>query len=188
MEEIHLGLESLKKSSLYRYRKDNDYIPVIGEGNISASIMFIGEAPGKTEAETGKPFCGRSGIMLDELLASIKLDRADVYVTNLVKDRPQDNRDPSPEEIALYGPFLDSQIEIIQPRIIATLGRLSMKYIFKKYGIESSLKPISEIHGKKFKIKTLYGDIFIIPLYHPAAALYNGSLKRVLLDDVKILK
>jgi len=108
MEEIHLGLESLKKSSLYRYRKDNDYIPVIGEGNISASIMFIGEAPGKTE-QNREPFCGRSGIMLDELLASIKLDRADVYVTNLVKDRPQDNRDPSPEEIALYGPFLDSQ-------------------------------------------------------------------------------
>ncbi len=186
--KIRAEITGLSKSSLYKYRTENKYFPVIGEGSIDSHIMFIGEAPGETEAKTGKPFCGRSGKLLDELLASIGMDRAKVYVTNLVKDRPQDNRDPSPDEIALYGPYLDRQIEIIQPKIIATLGRHSMKYIFEHYGLGSLLAPVSEIHGKEFNTRASYGTLTVVALYHPAVALYNGSMKPVLVEDFKVLK
>src|SRR3989344_3381944 len=104
---------NLNKSPLYKERIKNKVFPVIGEGSHHAKIMFIGEAPGRNEAATGRPFCGASGKILDELLASIGIDRKDVYVTNIVKDRPPFNRDPLPEEINAYGPFLDRQIEII---------------------------------------------------------------------------
>ena len=120
----------LRESPLYEYRVKNKYFPVIGEGSHEAHIMFVGEAPGENEARTARPFCGRSGRLLDELLASIGMDRKSVYVTNVVKDRPEDNLDPLPDEIALYGVFLERQIEILQPRVIATLGRHSMKYVF----------------------------------------------------------
>jgi DNA polymerase len=179
---------SLKKSPLYKYRIKNNYLPVIGEGSSKASIVFVGEAPGKKEAETGKPFCGRSGKMLDELLASIGMDRQKVYVTNLVKDRPQDNRDPSAKEIALYGPFLDRQLEILKPKVVVTLGRLSMAYLFNKYGLILELQVISKIHSKAFIAKSSWGEFVIIALYHPAVALYNGGMKKTLLHDFKILK
>lgn len=173
---------------LYSYRTKNKYFPVIGEGSHNASIMFIGEALGKNEALQGKPFCGASGKFLDELLAHVNIKREDVYVTNIVKDRPQENRDPTPDEIKAYGPFLDKQIEIIQPKIIVTLGRFSMQYIMKKFGLILDLEPISKIHGKVFDAKTSYGKIKIIPFYHPASALYNGSMRDVLKKDFEVLK
>ncbi len=105
--------------------------------------MFVGEAPGKNEALTGKPFCGAAGKILDELLATVGINRADIYITNIVKDRPPENRDPSPAEIESYGPFLDRQIEIIRPKVIATLGRYSMVYIMNRLGLGSELVPIS---------------------------------------------
>ncbi|HEY0908029.1 MAG TPA: uracil-DNA glycosylase [Candidatus Paceibacterota bacterium] len=188
LKQIRDEILNLKQSSLYAFRTENKYFPVIGEGNHESHIMFVGEAPGETEAKTAKPFCGRSGKLLDELLASIKMDRTTVYVTNLVKDRPQDNRDPSPEEITLYGPFLERQIEIIKPRIIACLGRLSMKYVFEKYGLAGELQPVSKIHGKEFKGTASYGTVTVIALYHPAVALYNGGMKPVLMEDFKALK
>jgi len=188
MEQIRYELLNLTNSPLYVYRTENNYFPVVGEGNHDAHIMFIGEAPGETEAKTAKPFCGRSGKMLDELLTSIGLDRQSVYITNLVKDRPQDNRDPEPVEIALYTPFLDRQIDIIQPKVIGLLGRHSMKYIFEKYGLSSVLQPISKMHGQFFTVQASYGPIIIIAFYHPAAALYNGSMKSVLKDDFKVLE
>ena len=178
----------LKKSPLYTYRTDNNYFPVIGEGSHSAHLMFVGEAPGENEAKTAKPFCGRSGKMLDELLASIGMDRLAVYVTNLVKDRPPENRDPDPSEIALYGPFLDRQIDAIKPKVIATLGRHSMKYIFERYGLADKLAPVSKIHGQTFTGKASYGPVTIVALYHPAVALYNGGMKGQLLEDIKTLK
>ncbi len=179
---------ALKESPLYAYRTENKYFPVIGEGSHEAHLMFVGEAPGENEAKTGKPFCGRSGKLLDELLASIGMDRPKVYITNLVNDRPPENRDPEPSEIALYGPFLERQIAIIKPRVIATLGRHSMKYIFEKYGLAPDLAPVSKIHGKEFKATAQYGEVTIVALYHPAVALYNGSMKGQLLEDFKILK
>jgi uracil-DNA glycosylase family 4 len=188
MRSIKDQILALKESPLYEYRTSNKYFPVIGEGSHDAHLMFVGEAPGENEAKTGKPFCGASGRVLDELLASIALDRKTVYVTNLVKDRPPGNRDPEPAEIDLYGPFLDRQIAIIQPKVIATLGRHSMKYIFEHYGLSTMLASVSKIHGTAYIGKAPYGDVTIVALYHPAATLYNGSLKSVALEDFKVIK
>ena len=150
--------------------------------------MFIGEAPGKNEAATGRPFCGAAGRILTELIESIGLKREDVYITNIVKDRPPDNRDPLPEEISIYAPFLDRQIEALQPKVIATLGRYSMIYIMEKFGLQNELKSISQMHGKEFEAKTSYGTVKIIPLYHPAVALYQNSLKEQMFKDFEIIK
>ncbi len=184
LKKIKDGVVALKNSPLYKYRVK----PVIGEGDHFAKIMFIGEAPGKNESETGRPFCGASGRVLDELLSSVGLKREEVYITNIVKDRPPENRDPLPEEIDLYAPFLDKQIDIIQPKIIATLGRFSMVYIMNRFGLQDQLKNISQMHGKVFETSTNYGKINIVPLFHPAVALYNGSTKETLKEDFKILK
>jgi DNA polymerase len=188
MKEIRDELLNFTESPLYKYRTENKYFPVVGEGSHLASIMFIGEAPGKNEAETARPFCGRSGKLLDEMIASIGLKREDVYITNIVKDRPQDNRDPSPEEIRLYAPFLDRQIDIIEPKVIATLGRFSMDYVMNMFNLWDVLDSISNMHGREFTATASYGDIVIVPLYHPAVALYNGSNKETLLNDFQILK
>ena len=174
---------ALSTSPLYQYRVENGYLPVIGEGNHHASIMFIGEAPGKNEAQTGRPFCGAAGRILDQLLASIEIPREDVYITNIVKDRPPDNRDPEPEELELYAPFLDRQIEIIRPGVIATLGRFSMNYILKRYGTPEMLKPISQNHGTQYKVSLPHGTATVIPLFHPAAAIYNTTTKQNLEQD-----
>ncbi len=179
---------NLKKSPLYAYRIKNGYQPVIGAGSLDARIVLIGEAPGKNEALTGKPFCGASGKVLDQLLQSINLKREDVYITSVVNDRPPENRDPSPKEIGLYSPFLLRQLSIIQPRIIATLGRYSMNVILSEFCLEHNIKPISQNHGSYYKAKTTWGEVVIIPLYHPAVALYNGSKRAILLEDFKTLK
>ena len=176
------------KNSLADERRAHNVLPVIGEGDLFAKIMFVGEAPGKNEAASGKPFCGASGRILSELLTSVDLTREQVYITNIVKDRPTDNRDPSPEEIAAYGPFLDRQIDIIQPKVIATLGRFSMAYIMQKFGLGSQLEAISQAHGKAFTANTSYGTITVVALYHPAAAIYNQHLKETLRSDFQIIK
>ena len=188
LRKIKDEIVNAKNSPLYNFRIKNKFFPVIGEGSHYAKILFIGEAPGKNEALTGRPFCGAAGKVLDELLASIGIDRKEIYVTNIVKDRPPFNRDPLPEEIEYYAPFLDRQIETIKPEVIATLGRFSMAYIMKKFGFESELKSISIIHGKIFSIETSYGKIKIIPLYHPAVAIYNNNTMEILKKDFEILK
>lgn len=186
MRQIRDEVVELKKSPLYKFRVENKNLPVIGEGSHFAKIMFVGEAPGRNEAKTGRPFCGAAGKILDELLESAGIKREEVYVTNIVKDRPPQNRDPLPEEIEIYGPFLDRQIEIIQPKIIATLGRYAMGYIMKKFGLESELDVISKMHGKVF---TLPNDkVKIVPLYHPAVAVYNSHTKDTLKKDFEVLK
>ncbi len=188
MKKIRDELLDFTESPLYAYRKEHGYFPVVGEGSHEADIVFIGEAPGETEAKTARPFCGRSGKLLDEMIASIGLKRENVYITNVVKDRPPENRDPTPAEIELYAPFLDRQIEIIRPEVIATLGRFSMHYIMNKFGLGSELQSISKIHGKQFEARTAFGTVTIVPLFHPAVALYDGSKKAELLADFKILK
>jgi DNA polymerase len=181
-------LVNLKDSPLYGYRIENNYFPVAGEGSSTAQIVFIGEAPGRNEAKTGKPFCGSAGKILDELLGSVKLKREEVFITNIVKDRPPKNRDPLPEEIKIYGPFLDKQIDIIRPKIIATLGRYSMKYVLEMFGLNEKVAPISEMHGKIIDAKTSFGDIKIAILYHPCVAIYNAKMKDTLIKDFKIIK
>lgn len=183
MAQIKDEVVNLKQSPLYQWRVK----PVIGEGSHYAKIMFVGEAPGRNESETGRPFCGAAGKVLDELLASIALKREDVYITNIVKDRPPQNRDPLPEEIKLYAPFLERQIEIIQPRIVVALGRFSMAYIMNKFDLAADLQPIGKIHGKAFTAQAPYGEVMIVALYHPAVALYNGKMREVLKEDFKIL-
>jgi len=188
LREIKDEVLKLKNSPLYKERVTNKVFPVIGEGSHDSKIIFIGEAPGKNEAKTGRPFCGTAGKILDQLLESVSIKREEVYITNIVKDRPPFNRDPLPEEIEIYGPFLDRQIEIIQPRVIATLGRFSMDYIMRRMGLLSQLGPISKLHGQAFEGNASYGPIVVIPLYHPAVAIYNQSSKDILAQDFKILK
>ncbi|MBM3206723.1 MAG: uracil-DNA glycosylase [Candidatus Staskawiczbacteria bacterium] len=188
LKQIKEEVVNLKESPLYKERIQNKVFPVIGEGSHDAKIMFVGEAPGKNEALTGKPFCGASGRILTQMIEFIGKKREDVYITNLVKDRPTDNRDPLPEEIKIYAPFLDRQIDIIQPKVIATLGRYSMAYILEKFGLLSELKSISKIHGKVFDAECSYGKVKIIPLYHPAVALYQNSLKSQMFEDFSLIK
>jgi uracil-DNA glycosylase len=149
---------------------------VMGDGNINADIVFIGEAPGKNEDAQGLPFVGAAGKFLNEMLAHAGMQRSDVYITNIVKYRPPNNRDPLPEEKKAFWPYLLKQLQIIQPKVVITLGRHSMEYFLP--GLR-----ISEIHGQPKRIQ--FGDekIVIIPLFHPAAALYNGSMRQTLIDD-----
>ncbi|MGB8816179.1 MAG: uracil-DNA glycosylase [Minisyncoccia bacterium] len=188
MKRIENEVLNLKKSTLYKYRTENKYFPVIGEGSHNAKILFVGEAPGRNEAKIGRPFCGSAGKILDELLAFVNIPRENIYITNIVKDRPQENRDPTPKEIEIYGPFLDRQINIIQPSTIVALGRYSMGYIMKKFGLHSKIEPIGKIHGKSYDTETNYGKIKIIILYHPCVAVYNYSKINDLKKDFKILK
>lgn len=188
LEEIRKKVVNLKKSPLYKYRVENNYVPVIGGGSENAKIIFIGEAPGQNEAKTGLPFVGRSGKFLDELLDSIEIKRDDVYITSVVKDRPPKNRDPKPEEISIYAPFLDEQIKIIKPMIIVTLGRFAMNYVMNHYGLENELKPIGELHGRVFETKMSWGKVKVLTLYHPSISIYNQHSKSILFEDFKILK
>jgi uracil-DNA glycosylase len=187
LRQIRDEVVNLKESPLYEFRTQNNYLPVIGQGDHNASIMFIGEAPGENEAKQGKPFCGASGRLLDQLLASIDLQRESVYVTNIVKDRPPDNRDPSKAEIELYAPFLDRQIAIIQPKVIATLGRFSMTWILERLKSPLAKEKISNLHGKVIPLTTSYGDINMVALLHPANALYNPNQRQTLFDDFQAL-
>jgi DNA polymerase len=162
--------------------------PVIGEGSHQARLMFVGEAPGRNEATTGRPFVGAAGKILDSLLAATGIARTDVYITNIVKDRPPMNRDPEPEEIDAYGPFLDRQIDIIRPDIVATLGRFAMGYVLAKFGLADRIRPISLLHGTILEGTAPHGSVLVVPLYHPAVAVYNGSMKEVLQRDFGVLK
>lgn len=188
LKKIRDQVWNLTSSPFYEYRKKNNYYPVIGQGNHFAKIIFIGEAPGRNEAETGKPFCGAAGKILDKLLESVNIKREDVYITNILKDRPPGNRDPLPKEIKIYSPFLIKQLEIIKPKIIASLGRFSMEFIMKLYGLEDKLQKISLLHGQVFETSASWGKIKIIPFYHPAVALYNANQITLLKNDFQVLK
>ena len=149
---------------------------VFGDGNAEADIVFIGEAPGKNEDEQGKPFVGAAGKFLNEMLEMIGLKREDIYITNIVKYRPPNNRDPLPSEKEEWLPYLQEQLDIIQPKLIVTLGRHSMDVLLP------GLK-ISQVHGQPKR----YKDHVYLPLFHPAAALYNGGMRSVLIDDFALI-
>ncbi len=157
---------------------------VFGTGNPDANVVFIGEAPGKNEDLQGEPFVGAAGKFLNEMLDSVGLSREDIYITNIVKYRPPNNRDPLPEEKAAFWPYLLKQIAIIQPKIIATLGRHSGQAFIKDLRISAD-------HGSPKRIKVILdgaeNTIVVLPLYHPAAALYDGSLRQTLIDDFAVV-
>lgn len=149
---------------------------VFGAGNPDADIVFIGEAPGKKEDEQGEPFVGAAGKFLNEMLAAADLKREDVYITNIVKYRPPDNRDPLPEEKRAFWPYLMEQLEIIAPKVVITLGRHSGECFIPDIHI-------SRDHGHARTVVYHDKEFLVIPLYHPAAALYNGGMRSTLIDD-----
>jgi DNA polymerase len=153
---------------------------VMGDGDENAEIVLIGEAPGKKEDETGLPFVGAAGKFLNEMLESVGMVRSDIYITNIVKYRPPNNRDPNPEEKEAFWPYLVRQLNVIKPQIVVTLGRHSMEYFLPD-------KKISMIHGQPKRIVFGNTKLIIVPLYHPAAALYNGSMRATLIEDFKKL-
>lgn len=149
---------------------------VMGHGNPQADVVFIGEAPGKNEDLQGIPFVGAAGKFLDQMLAGANMVRSDIYITNIVKYRPPNNRDPKPDEKKAFWPFLVKELQIIHPTIVVTLGRHSMEYFLPN-------AKISEVHGQPKRVS--FGDtkLVVMPLYHPAAAIYNGDLKATLIED-----
>jgi DNA polymerase len=151
---------------------------VFGSGDPHARLMFIGEAPGKNEDLTGEPFVGAAGKLLDELLDIIGLTRSQVFIANMVKCRPPGNRDPEESEIDTCSPFLARQIELVDPVVIATLGRFATHYVLH------TTVPISALRGRLYRA----GDRRVVPLFHPAAALYDQSKRGVLQDDFRRLR
>jgi DNA polymerase len=149
---------------------------VFGDGNPNADIVFVGEAPGKNEDLQGKPFVGAAGKFLNDMLEMIGLKRGDVYITNIVKYRPPNNRDPLPEEKQEFLPYLESQLEVIQPLLVVTLGRHSLNCFLPDL-------QISKVHGQPKRYK---GRVYL-PLFHPAAALYNGGMRQTLIDDFNLI-
>ena len=149
---------------------------VFGAGNPDAEIMFVGEAPGANEDKQGEPFVGAAGKFLNEMLGTIGLQRSDVYITNIVKYRPPNNRDPEPDEIQAFIPYLQRQIEVIRPKLIVFLGRHSMNVFLPELRI-------SQAHGKPVR----KGGQVYLPLFHPAAALYNGGMRQTLMDDFALI-
>jgi DNA polymerase len=168
ISQIAKEVSSCTKCVLHESRKKS----VPGDGPANAEIMFIGEGPGFHENEQGHPFVGASGKFLDQLLAQAGVTRADVFVANVVKCRPPGNRDPLPEELATCDVYLEAQIQAINPSIIVTLGRFSMNKFIP--GAKISL-----VHGQMRKI----GERFVIPMFHPAAALHQAALKPSILGD-----
>jgi uracil-DNA glycosylase family 4 len=170
LDELNEQIARCMKCDIARLRTRT----VPGEGNPKADIMFIGEAPGFHEDQQGRPFVGQAGQFLDRLLASIGMDRTKVFIANVIKCRPPSNRDPLPTEIQNCDPWLEQQIEIIDPRMIVTLGRYSMQKFFPG-------KTISRIHGTAVNRN---GRLYFA-MYHPAAALHQRSLQQAIEDDMR---
>lgn len=158
--------------------KCNSAALVFGSGNPDAEVMFIGEAPGKKETETGIPFVGSSGKILDKMLASINLKRDDVYLTNILKCRPPENRDPLAEEITACIPLLEKQIAIINPKIIITLGRFALNCFLPD-------AKISQVHGKIFEVSIGETAVKLFPIHHPAAARQNRKTRALFEEDFR---
>lgn len=172
---MHLNLANLQLALLYwnGCLLAESSTPVLGEGSPKARVVFIGEAPGKKEDELGRPFVGSAGKLLDTLLASIELDRSHVYITNTVKYRPPDNRDPTKLEKSQCMPWLQLELSMIKPAVIVPLGRHSLGHFMQNC-------TIGDVHGKAYQ---LHPSCILLPMYHPAAAMYNGSLRSALFQD-----
>ena len=184
MEELKKQVLGCKRCLLNETK--NSY--VFGEGDNEADVVFVGEAPGAEEDKTSRPFVGRAGQILNELLESIGLNRDNIYICNILKCRPPGNRDPLPIERNACTPYLDRQIEIINPKLICPLGNHATKYIMEKYGLKDKITAISKLHSQIFKGTNIFGSVKIMPMYHPAIATYTPDMKEVLLKDFKLLE
>ncbi len=172
LDDVAARVRNCTRCELHRSRTQG----VPGSGNPNAEIMFIGEAPGWHEDRQGLPFVGAAGQFLNEMLESIGLEREDVFITNIVKSRPPGNRDPLPDEIAACSVYLDEQLEIIKPKVVVTLGRFSMSRWFPG-------ERVSRIHGQPRQ----FGTYVVVPMYHPAAALHQASLRATVEADMQKL-
>jgi len=159
---------------------------VPGEGSLNSPVVFIGEGPGRKEDEAGRPFVGSAGKLLTSMLEKVGLKREDVYIANIVKCRPPKNRRPRSDEVEACNQFLDRQLSLIAPSIIAPMGNSSVSHILKKYKLRKA--PIGDIHGSPFTVNAAWGEVKIFPLYHPAAVLYNRSLESELVKDFTALR
>jgi len=182
MQPLADEIKACRKCGLWRQRKNT----VPGEGNLNAAVMLVGEAPGYWEDVKGRPFVGAAGKILNEMLSRAGISRSDAYITNVVKCRPPENRDPLPSEIKTCTPYLDRQIKIIKPKFLVTLGRHAASHILSKAGIET--EGITKIHGGIYEANLLGFEVFIIPVYHPAAALYYAKYRDELDKDFQFLK
>jgi DNA polymerase len=169
LTELHAEIERCKNCELAKHR--TKVVP--GEGPEDAKLLFIGEAPGYNEDQQGRPFVGQAGQYLDQLIGMIGYKRSQVFIANVVKCRPPENRDPMPGEIMACGQWLEGQLDLIKPRVIVTLGRYSMAKYFPG-------ETISKVHGRAKRI----GGIIYFAMYHPAAALHQGNLRRVIEADI----
>ncbi|MBI3290334.1 uracil-DNA glycosylase [Candidatus Microgenomates bacterium] len=153
---------------------------VFGEGNPDTQVYFLGEAPGYWEDQKGRPFVGQAGKLLDKLIEDLGMKREDVYISNVVRFRPPENRDPLPAELEAFAPYVDREIEIIDPKVIVTLGRYSMAKFLPDV-------KISQVHGKPRRVRRNGKDITVVPMYHPAAALRSGEVLNALREDFKAI-
>lgn len=183
--ELEKKLVDFTDSPLYAYRQKNNYKPVLGEGNLNACAMFIGEAPGETEAKTGRPFVGSAGRILEETLKNIGVNREDVFITSVVQDRPPNNRKPTKKELEVYKPFLKELISLIEPKLIVALGNTPLQLLLEEYNIVLPNPSITAMHGQILKVTK---NMKIMPSYHPAYLLYNRSKTPEFQKDFEILK
>jgi DNA polymerase len=179
IKQIEQDVTNCRRCDLWKTRNN----PVAGEGSVTTKVMFIGEAPGYNEDMQGRPFVGKAGKILDELLHSVGVERKEIYIANILKCRPLKNRNPLRKEIKACTSYLDKQIMTIKPKVIVTLGNFASSYVLEKFGFQA--ERIGKIHGKIFHIKNLLFDTRIIPSYHPAAVVYNPNMKNVLMKDFK---
>ncbi|EKD99548.1 MAG: hypothetical protein ACD_22C00234G0007 [uncultured bacterium] len=168
IEQIEKNVKNCQKCRLYKLAKN----AVPGEGSIDTELVFVGEAPGATEDATGRPFVGRAGMLLEALLKKIGYERKDVWIGNIIKHRPPENRDPLPDELAACEGYLTLQLKTIKPKLVVTLGRFSMNYFYEE-------GKITRDHGQLINV----GEYFVYPVYHPAAALRNPTMAKVLTED-----
>lgn len=179
LEEIEKEIRSCRRCELWKFK--TNYVP--GEGDPNARIVLVGEAPGGEEDLQGRPFVGRAGKYLTEVLKKHGIDRSKVYITNVLKCRPPNNRDPNPEEIEACKPYLMKQLDAIKPDVIVCLGRFSSSTILKEFGLD--FRGISKDRGKVFEVERWGKKVYIIPTYHPAAVLRNKSLAEFFENDLK---
>ena len=184
MEEIKKLVFECTKCDLHKTKTKY----VFGEGDETTHLMFIGEVPGANEDKEGRPFVGKAGKIFNELLGSIDLNRGDIYITNILKCRSPNNRNPQVNEIEACAKYLNAQINVMKPTIICPMGNFATDFILKKYGVKTEEKRISKLHGKIFKVTNLFGSTEIVPLYHPVVATYAPEMKDILIQDMQIVQ
>lgn len=181
MDALRDRAQSCTRCELWESRTN----AVVGSGSLDAEIVLVGEAPGRAEDESGLPFVGRAGKLLDDILGKAGLSKDDVFIMNVVKCRPPNNRRPKKVEMRSCEPYLVEQLEIIEPRVIAPMGNRPLSYFFRRFGLGGAV--IGGVHGEEYRVDAKWGRVTLFPLYHPAAAIYNRGLTEMLEEDMKRL-